>query len=177
MERNFRITSVSRRDSAAGFTYLGLLISVAIIGVVSVAAAALGSIAQRRSAEEELLFVGSQYRAALKSYYDMTPLGGNPYPLSLQGLLKDPRYPNVVRHLRKIYVDPITGRADWLLQMAPGGEIMGISSASTRQPIKVAQFAEPFEAFAGKKHYSEWVFYYRISPTVVPISASAVATP
>ncbi len=54
---------------------------------------------------------------------------------------------------------------------------MGMSSASTRHPIKTAQFPEPFEAFAEKKRYSEWVFYYRISPTIVPISASAVATP
>jgi len=175
MTRNSRTTSGRRGSKAAGFTYLALMISVAIISIVSAAAAALGSIAQRRSAEEELLFVGMQFRAALKSYYEMTPAGGNPYPISLQALLKDPRYPNVVRHLRKVYVDPITGRADWLLLTAPGGEIMGISSRSTRHPIKIAQFSEPFETFVDKKSYTDWVFYYRMSPIVAPSGASAVS--
>ncbi|RQS58006.1 type II secretion system protein [Burkholderia sp. Bp8963] len=157
-----------------GFTYLGLVIFVAILGIVSAAAAELGSIARRRSAEAELLFVGAQFRAALKSYYEATPRGSNPYPSSLQVLLKDPRFPTVVRHLRQIYPDPITGRTDWLLVMAPGGEIMGISSASARRPIKTAGFPEPFVTFAGKSSYSEWVFYYQMSP--VTVARPSVAT-
>lgn len=175
MTRNSRTTSGHRGSRAAGFTYLALMISVAIISIVAAAAGALGSIAQRRSAEEELLFVGAQFRTALKSYYEMTPAGSSPYPISLQALLKDPRYPNAVRHLRKIYADPITGRADWLLLIAPGGEIIGVSSRSTRHPIKVAQFSEPFETFADKKSYADWVFYYRMSPLSAPSAASAVS--
>lgn len=161
--------------SAGGFTYLGLLILVAILGIVSVASVALGSIAQRRIAEEELLFVGAQFRAALKSYYEATPPGGDPYPSSLQVLLKDPRFPTVVRHLRQIYVDPLTGRDDWLLVKTPGGEIMGVGSTSDRHPIKVDRFPPPFEAFAGKSHYSEWLFYYQMSPIAAarPSGASA----
>ncbi|WP_244130290.1 type II secretion system protein [Burkholderia sp. BCC0044] len=143
------------------------MIFVAILGIVSAAAAALGSIAQRRIAEEELLFVGAQFRAALKSYYEVTPPGGDPYPSSLQVLLLDPRFPTIVRHLRQIYVDPLTGRDDWLLVMTPGGKIMGVSSASDRHPIKVDRFPPPFEAFACKSRYSEWLFYYQISPIAV----------
>jgi len=158
-----------------GFTYLGLLIFVAILGIVSSAVAALGSIAQRRSAEEELLFVGAQFRSALKSYYEATPLGSDPYPPSLQALLKDPRFPNVVRHLRQIYPDPITGRPDWLLVMSPSGEIMGVSSPSTQRPIKVAGFPAPFETFAGKTSYAEWVFYFQMSPNGVAHPAAASA--
>ncbi|KGC91215.1 putative transmembrane protein [Burkholderia pseudomallei] len=162
--------------SATGFTYLGLLIFVAIVSIVAAAAAALGSIAQRRIAEEELLFVGAQFRAALKSYYEATPPGSDPYPLSLQALLKDTRFPTVVRHLRQIYIDPLTGKSDWLLVTTPNGEIMGISSASDRRPIKVDRFPQPFEAFAGKKSYSEWVFYYRMLPIAVahPYDVSTV---
>lgn len=101
--------------------------------------------------------------------------GGDPYPSSLQVLLKDPRFPTVVRHLRQIYVDPLTGRDDWLLVKTPGGEIMGVGSTSDRHPIKVDRFPPPFEAFAGKSHYSEWLFYYQMSPIAAarPSGASA----
>ncbi|WP_260431095.1 type II secretion system protein [Burkholderia cenocepacia] len=160
-------TSKRPRMRATGFTYLGLLIFVAIVGIVSAATAALGSIAQRRIAEDELLFVGAQFRAALKSYYEATPPGGAPYPLSLQALLKDTRFPTAVRHLRQIYIDPLTGKSDWILVTTPNGEIMGISSASDRRPIKVDRFPPPFEAFAGKESYSEWVFYYQMLPVAV----------
>lgn len=169
------ITRHRRAGSAGGFTYLGLLIIVAILGIVSATAAAVGSIVQRRSAEEELLFVGAQFRIALKSYYEATPRGSSPYPLSLQALLKDPRFPTVVRHLRQIYADPITGRPDWVLLVTPGGEIVGISSASARRPIKVDRFPEPFETFAGKSSYSDWIFYYQMAPNAVPRPSAASA--
>ncbi|WP_249181095.1 hypothetical protein [Burkholderia vietnamiensis] len=119
--------------------------------------------------------MGTQFRAALKSYYEATPPGGDPYPLSLQALLKDTRFPNVVRHLRQIYTDPLTGRADWSLITTPAGEIMGVGSTSSQHPIKVDRFPPPFEAFAGKKSYSEWVFFYQMSPVAAarPLAASA----
>ncbi|MBR8177464.1 type II secretion system protein [Burkholderia ambifaria] len=171
-----RTTSRRLGIPATGFAYLGLLIFVAIAGVISAAAVSFGSIAQRRIAEDELLFVGLQFRAALKSYYEATPPGGDPYPLSLQALLKDSRFPTVVRHLRQIYVDPLTGKTDWLLVTTPTGEIMGISSASDQHPIKVDRFPPPFEIFAGKKRYSEWVFYYQIS-AVAAARPSAASGP
>ena len=50
---------------------------------------------------------------SLVSYANATPNGQVRVPRSLQDLLKDPRYPNPHRHLRKRYADPITGKDEW----------------------------------------------------------------
>jgi type II secretory pathway pseudopilin PulG len=114
-----------RRRLQAGFTYLGLLILVAILALATSATLTLGSIVQRREAEQRLLEVGAAYRQAIASYLNSSPAGDRSYPGSLADLLKDPRYPGVRRHLRQLYPDPITGKAEWGLVPAPGGGIMG----------------------------------------------------
>jgi type II secretory pathway pseudopilin PulG len=145
---------------AKGFTYLGLLIFVAVIGLASTASVSVGTLVQRRSAEQELLFIGSQFRSAFQSYYVATPVGQKPYPNTLEELVKDPRFPQPVRHLRKVYADPMTGKADWVLIVAPVGGIMGVASKSEAQPIKIGNFAEGDKMLEGKNKYSEWVFFY-----------------
>ncbi|MEF9927501.1 MAG: type II secretion system protein, partial [Massilia sp.] len=102
-----------RRGRQAGFTYLGLIIFVTIIGLVGAATLKIGALLQRAAAEEELLDIGAAFSAALDSYAAATPQGASPYPPSLKELLKDPRVPGVRRHLRKIFVDPLTGKAEW----------------------------------------------------------------
>ncbi|MCT7313293.1 type II secretion system GspH family protein [Ralstonia sp. CHL-2022] len=143
-----------------GFTYLGVLILVAVLGITTTTALTLGALIERRMAEEELLYVGEQYRAALESYSRATPAGSSRYPMTLQDLLRDPRYPDVRRHLRKIYLDPLTSKDDWILVQAPGGGIIGLHSASQRVPIKIANFPPPLQTFEGKESYSDWVFSY-----------------
>ncbi|MCH8179504.1 MAG: type II secretion system protein [Proteobacteria bacterium] len=92
-----------------------------------------------------------------------TPLGGGagarPYPASLDELLQDPRTPGITRHLRQVFVDPMTGKAEWGL-VRVGGRIVGIHSLSQRQPIKQAGFEDQDMAFAGKERYRDWVFTY-----------------
>jgi type II secretory pathway pseudopilin PulG len=149
-----------------GYAYLALLILIAIIGVAAAASAELGAIYQRRIAEKELLFVGDQFQRALLSYATATPLGQPTQPRTLDELLRDPRYPNVVRHLRKIYEDPMTGNADWVLVKSPDGQtIVGIHSASHAHPIQITQFAANFQGFDNKKSYTDWVFVARF-PTL-----------
>jgi type II secretory pathway pseudopilin PulG len=144
---------------AGGFTYLGLLIVIALIGLASTAALQVGVILQRRAAEEDLLAIGTEFRNALVSYANATPPGQKRFPASLQDLLKDPRYPNVRRHLRKLYVDPITGKAGWGTVMAPDGSgIIGVYSLSTAPPIKIGNFDLTFQGFDGKTSYREWKF-------------------
>ncbi len=157
--------------SEAGFTYLGLLILVAILALASSGMLTLGSIVQRRAAEQRLLEVGAAYRQAIASYLDSSPAGDRRYPGTLAELLRDPRYPGVRRHLRQLYADPISGGNEWGLLAAPGGGIMGVHSLSKAQPIKVAEFAAEDAAFEGASSYSEWIFSAAAAPTglvVVP---------
>lgn len=142
-----------------GFTYLGLLLLIAILGLVSGATVQLGALLERRAAEEALLNIGAEYRAALISYAAATPAGQSRRPGSLQDLVRDPRYPSVRRHLRKIYSDPITGKAEWgTVSSVDGMGIAGIHSLSEEVPIKIGNFAMPFEQFAGQVSYRGWVF-------------------
>ena len=55
----------ARRPRHAGFTYVGLLIAVAVLGVGLAAVGQVWSTAAAREKERELLFVGNQYRAAI----------------------------------------------------------------------------------------------------------------
>ncbi|MBI3043898.1 MAG: type II secretion system protein [Betaproteobacteria bacterium] len=126
----------------------------------------------QREKEAELLFIGNQYRAAIASYYARTPGNLRRYPGALEELLKDPRSPSTVRHLRKLYRDPITNTTDWGLIAAPGGGIMGVYSKSEAAPFKRADFDPPnrvFEdranALKDKMTYKEWQFAH-VAPFV-----------
>ena len=142
-----------------GFTYLGLIILVAILGLVGAAGLKMGSLLQRQAAEQELLDIGAQFADALQSYAGATPAGQPQQPQNLAALLRDPRFPQVRRHLRKLYVDPITGRAEWGLLYQPGSQgIIGVHSLSSSAPLKVGNFEARFTGFEGKSQLSEWRF-------------------
>lgn len=144
-----------------GFTYLGLVITLAIVGMVGAAALKVDALLRRAAAEQELLETGAAFSEALKSYADATPRGQPAQPPSLKELLKDPRFPGVRRHLRKIFIDPVTGRAEWGIVWAnPGNEtgVLAVYSLSQAQPLKQANFDARFANLEGKEHLSEWKF-------------------
>ena len=112
----------------------------------------------RREKEEQLLFVGDQYRRAIASYYGVTPPGGaRSLPRSIEDLLSDQRFPTPMQHLRQAYPDPMTGKADWSLIRAGGG-ISAVHSQSTQEPIKKTGFPERYRIFEAKASYADWVF-------------------
>jgi type II secretory pathway pseudopilin PulG len=147
-----------------GYTFLGLMIIVAVMGVGLLTIGEFWHSVNIREKEEELLFVGDQYQQAIKAYYAHSPNKLQPYPMNLEDMLKDPRYPTTQRYLRKIYNDPIQGTSEWgLLKNATGG-IIGIYSLSEEMPIKQGNFRLKYQGFEGKTKYSEWVFMY-VPPT------------
>jgi type II secretory pathway pseudopilin PulG len=148
----------NRSPTCSGFTYVGLLILVAILAVVATATIQLGAVAQRRDAERELLYSGSQFQLALRSYRDASPVGTPPFPTELAQLLSDPRFPSLRRHLRAIPVDPMTGNPKWGIVRSPEGGIIGVHSLSDARPIKVGNFEPEFASFTGKEKVSEWLF-------------------
>lgn len=163
-----------------GFTYLGLIILVAILGLVGAAGLKMGSLLQRQAAEQELLDIGAQFVDALQSYAGATPAGQPQHPPTLAALLRDPRFPQVRRHLRKLYVDPITGRAEWGLLYQPGSQgIIGVHSLSSSAPLKVGNFEARFTGFEGRSHLSEWQFVAGgpVPPAGLPLAPADAAAP
>jgi type II secretory pathway pseudopilin PulG len=141
-----------------GFTYVGLLILLSIIALASGTTLTLGSFLQQRANEAELLFIGAQYAAAVRTFVESTPAGPKQFPVKMEDLLRDPRYPNVKRYLRKIYIDPLTGQQTWGLVTARGGGFIVIHSLSEVAPINTTGFDPEFLNLTNKKKYSEWVF-------------------
>ena len=146
--------------SQEGFTYIGVLLAIALIGTQLALAGVVLSFAQQRQKERELLFVGGQFRTAISQYY-LNPKGPQKeYPRRLEDLLKDPRYPGTVRHLRKIYADPITGKKQWGLIKLPNGGIIGVYSLSQEAPIKTGNFRPVDLSFTNKQRYADWKFVH-----------------
>jgi type II secretory pathway pseudopilin PulG len=149
------------RRAPRGFTYLALLFAVAIAGVVLAAVGVLWSTERQRQREAELLVIGGEFRAAIAGYYESSPGLVKRYPAKLDDLLKDDRFLSVRRHLRQVYLDPMTATHEWGLTMAPEGGIMGVYSLSETTPIKQSGFPPEWAGFEGKQHYSDWIFAYR----------------
>jgi len=155
--------------SCAGFTYLGVLFAVALMGAMLVAIATIWHQAQQREKEKQLLFVGKQFSRAIAAYYDNTPGTAKQFPKKLEDLLDDKRFPFTRRYLRRMYFDPFTNTTDWGLLKDAGGGISGVYSKSEDEPVKKANFDKQFAQFADKKHYSDWRFVYA-SGSVPPMA-------
>jgi type II secretory pathway pseudopilin PulG len=162
------------RSPQDGFTYLGLIILVTVIGMVGAATLKIGALMQRAHAEEKLLEIGAAFSDALKSYAATTPKGLPLQPPSLQELLRDSRTPALRRHLRKIFVDPVTGGTEWgIAYLADKAGVVGVYSLSQATPLKIGNFDVRFISFEGKQHLSDWIFTAGAIAPVLPVASVA----
>lgn len=151
-----------------GFTYLTGLFLVAMLGAGLALTSEVWETAAKREKEAELLFVGDQYRKAIERYYLSGPQ--RQYPRALEDLLKDPRMPGTARYLRKLYADPLTGKADWGLVKGGDGGIAGVHSLSVETPLKIAGFRVRDADLEGARTYADWKFSHTATarPSAAP---------
>jgi type II secretory pathway pseudopilin PulG len=140
-----------------GFTYLGVLLLIAVSSVALAATGTIWASAAQRDRERQLLWVGSQYAQALRSYYRASP-GLAQYPQDLADLLQDNRFPQAKRHIRRLYPDPISNSDEWGLLRSIDGRITGVYSRSDATPFKRSGFSAEWSGFEGMEHYSDWQF-------------------
>jgi len=158
----------------AGFTYLTVMFIIAILlGGLAIIGETWETSA-RREKEAELLFIGNQYRRAIGLYYLATPGPNKMYPRQIEDLLKDPRQPGIMRHLRKLFPDPLTGKPFVVIKGADGG-VQGVNSPSDDAPLKVAGFRVRDAIFEGAQKYSEWKFIHTPPPAAAPAAAKPAA--
>lgn len=95
-------TNTVRRN---GFTLAAVVIAMAVMAVLLTVAVQTASFQKRRENEEELIFRGNQIIEAVRLF----KARHGRFPTSLVELAK--ANPKV---LRKIWTDPVTGKADWV---------------------------------------------------------------
>ena len=138
--------------SQRGFSYLVLLLWLAIMGAVLATLGPSWSFESRREREQEFVFRAEQYRQAIASYAEAINVNGcsnlRELPDRLNALLEDRRC-GLVRHdIRRLYADPITRSSDWGLVMDLG-RIRGVYSQSTLEPVRHMESI---------RSYRDWVF-------------------
>lgn len=133
-----------------GFTYLMVLLWVAISGVMLMALSRAWLLESRRERDTELIYRGEQIRDALSAYAAVpVSTGSSRAPARLEDLLEDRRSGQVVRHLRRVWRDPITNSPNWGLLKDANGGIVGVYSLSKRLPLLAPE---------GVKRYDQWLF-------------------
>jgi len=133
----------TERPGQGGFTYILLLWWVAISGVLLAALGQQWLLESRRQKELEFVFRGTEIGNALGRYQDATVLGQLPTPLSMTDLLEDKRGPRPLRHLRQLWLDPLTGKP-WVIEREQG-RIVAVRSASKAKPIHPPDGVETYD--------------------------------
>ena len=122
VKRRQRHTFIGRRDSQAGFTYLWVLMAIAVLGVGLTAVSAVWVSAVQREQKEQFEWIGQQYVQAIGSYQQV---GQGVYPRNLEDLLEDRRV-GLRRHLRQVYPNPFTAKVDWEMVRGVDGGVRGV---------------------------------------------------
>ena len=173
-------TSPELESRTRGYTYIGLLLAIVLAGIALAAAGTLWTTEVKRDREAELLFAGDQIRRAIAAYYETVPGGqARQFPAKLEDLLKDNRWQATRRHLRRIYIDPMTSSREWGIVRGPGETITGVYSLSTAAPLKHAGFPKEYQQFASAASYRDWRFVYQApqAPLDAPKANSGATTP
>ncbi|MEI6303307.1 MAG: hypothetical protein WCR74_17835, partial [Betaproteobacteria bacterium] len=176
---------IGRCAAQGGYTYFGLLLAVLAASLAVSAGATLLGNDMRRDKESELLFAGDEIRRAIELYHAKNTAGPQPFPRTMDALLRDPNQLSIQRYLRKIYRDPLhepeapgasPENGSWVLIRDANGQIVGVHSNSQREPLRKTGFPKQYEGFRQTKRYADWQFLAAGGVPVDP-KAGAVAEP
>src|SRR5271163_4387372 len=152
---------VRRQSSEAGMTLLELIIACAILLILSTAALPVFKHTVIRSKEYELRHNLREIRDAIDRYKTVADLnlvrvqvGSEGYPPDLDSLVKGVPYGaslEKIRFLRRIPVDPMTGRAEWGLRSVQddtdstswgGSNVFDVHSTSTATALDGTKYSD-----------------------------------
>lgn len=152
----------------AGLTYLWMLMALVLLGLGMGRTLEVYHQALLREREAELLHIGSQFRQAIGSYYQLSPGAQKQYPHALSELLHDERFLRLRRHIRRLHADPMNPAGDWSVVRNAGGGITGVFSRAPGLPQKQAGFSPDDRGFEGATSYAQWRFVFEPGKSVTP---------
>lgn len=141
-----------------GFTYVWVLAAIALLSIGLAAMGPRWADAAKREREQELLRVGSLYAGAITTYYAAAPGSFRQYPPELKDLLEDTRRVGTLRHVRKLYADPLAPARPWGLVRSADGGITAVFSQSEDAPLHAAPLEINVAVLSPARRYSDWKF-------------------
>jgi type II secretory pathway pseudopilin PulG len=157
-------------DSERGFTLAGLIVILTIIMIFATyTVTRQWSAIMQRDRERQTIFVMKQYA---RSINDFAKAKGNPVKLDQ---IKEARLPRYIRGPKGEYVDPLTGKVDWILVPA-GAVTRTVDPATGKQTTNFNAAASPkdyvgpfvgvrppvtgkaYLSFNGADSYETWVY-------------------
>lgn len=153
------------RRAERGFAFVAVLVLLAVCALGLSIAGPLWSQQVKRDRERELLRIGALYAQALAAYREGAPGSLKQYPTRLESLLLDARFVGTMRHLRKLYPDPVNPGQPWGVVLDTDGRIAGVYSRSDEAPL----IQGPVDlgndiALPPAKRYSDWKFTIPAKP-------------
>ncbi len=148
-----------RKQAQQGFAYLVVLFIAVALGLASTVTYENYSTLAKREREAQWLFVGQQYQQAISSYYHQSPNGLKSLPTNLDDLVKDSRFVSIKRHLRQLYMDPITQDA-WQVILNDNQQIVGVVSASQEPILQHAKIMQILPNAENIATYTELKFVF-----------------
>lgn len=150
------------RTRQAGFTLVWVLMALAVFSVAMAVVGPRWADDVRRDRERELLRVGGLYARAIASFHATSPGSAKGYPPTLKSLLADDRMVGDVRHLRRLYADPIEPSRPWGVVTGSDGTVRGVYSQAETAPMS----SEPIDLgnvrLPAAQKYSDWKFVPKV---------------
>jgi len=146
------------RAGSRGYGLVAVLVLVALTAFGLSVAAQSWSDAARRDKEQQLLRVGVLYVQALERYRRSSPGTDKRLPQELDELLVDQRFVGTVRHLRRLYPDPVGATGRWGVVRGDDGRIRGVHSLSEDEPLITGAVRRPGLRLEPARRYSDWKF-------------------
>jgi type II secretory pathway pseudopilin PulG len=143
---------------SGGYGLVAVLVLVALTSMALSVAAQSWADAARRDKEQQLLRIGLLYVQALERYRRSSPGTDKRLPQELDELLTDQRFVGTVRHLRRLYPDPVGATGQWGLVRGDDGRIRGVYSLSEDQPLIAGAVRRPGLRLEPARRYADWKF-------------------
>lgn len=153
-----------------GFTLLMLLAAIFLLALASNGVITYVSHEMARVREAQLLRIGQMYVQAIGSYYEFSPGQLKQWPRTLEDLTEDRRFVGMKRHLRQVYLDPLSPSTRWGIIQSPDGGVAGVYSINESKPIHESaldlQWDDGSVQLVAANRYSDWQFVYQPKPFV-----------
>lgn len=150
---------VATRHRQKGMLLIGVLVLLALASLTAVQTGQRWFDTRQRESEQDLLFVGEQYRQAIESYWREAPNSVQQMPRSVDDLIRDKRFPFPKRHLRKEFRDPLAP-AQAFAELRDGPLLIGVYSQAEGTPFRQSGFEGLQKTFNGAQTYADWKFNY-----------------